>query len=225
MKRAVILVAGGRGVRMESELPKQFIPLLGKPVLMHTLEVFHRWDGAARLVVALPPTQRPYWELVCRELDCKVPHRITAGGATRFESVRAALDEVSDCEWVGVHDGVRPLVTPEVIEACFAAAECCGAAIPVVPVVESLRECDGEASRPVDRTRYCTVQTPQVFRCDWLTAAYRQAGSRLFTDDASVVEAAGRQVCLVAGHPENIKITTPVDLAVAGYWMMNHRLS
>ena len=219
MKRSVILVAGGRGMRMGSNLPKQFIPLLGKPVLMHTLEVFHRWDGAARLVLALPEAQRPYWEMVCRELNCTVPHRITPGGETRFHSVQNALVEVADCDWVGVHDGVRPLVSPEVIEACFTAAERYGAALPVVPAVESLRVRDGEGSHPVNRQQYCMVQTPQVFRRDWLTEAYGQVCSPLFTDDASVVEADGRTVHLVSGHPENIKITTPADLAAAEKWM------
>jgi 2-C-methyl-D-erythritol 4-phosphate cytidylyltransferase len=216
VKRAVILVAGGQGLRMGGNLPKQFRPLHGKPLLMHTLEVFYRWDGNARLILALPDEYRAYWEMLCRELNGHVPHRVVAGGETRFHSVHNALAAVeADCEWVGVHDGVRPFVAPEVIEACFRGAERYGAALPVVPVAESLRECDGERNRAVDRTRYRLVQTPQVFRHDWLEEAYRQPYSPLFTDDASVVEAAGRNIHLVPGNPENIKITTPADLFVA----------
>ncbi|MDR1454918.1 MAG: 2-C-methyl-D-erythritol 4-phosphate cytidylyltransferase [Tannerella sp.] len=219
MKCAVIIVAGGRGVRMGSRLPKQFLPLCGKPLLMHTLEVFHRWNADARLMLALPEMHRPYWEMLCRELDWRVPHRVTPGGETRFHSVRNALAAVDGCDWVGVHDGVRPLVAPEVIEACFRGAVRHGAALPAVPVAESLRECDGERSRAVDRTRYRLAQTPQVFRRDWLEEAYRQPYSPLFTDDASVVEAAGRDICLVPGNPENIKITTPADLLAAEKWL------
>lgn len=220
MKRAIILVAGGRGSRMGSDLPKQFLPLHGKPLLMHTLELFYRWDGSARLTLTLPEAHQAYWEMLCRELDCRVPHRVVAGGETRFHSVRnglAAMEE--DCDWIGVHDGVRPFVAPEVIEACFREAARHGAALPVVPVAESLRECDGERNRAVDRARYRLVQTPQVFRRDWLEEAYRQPYSPLFTDDASVVEAAGRSIRLVPGNPENIKITTPADLFFAGKWL------
>ncbi|MDR2139677.1 MAG: 2-C-methyl-D-erythritol 4-phosphate cytidylyltransferase [Tannerella sp.] len=215
MKRAVIIVAGGKGLRMGSDLPKQFLPLHGKPVLMHTLEVFNRWDENARLILALPEAYQPYWEMLCRELNRHVPHRIVTGGETRFHSVRNGLAATEACDWVGIHDGVRPLVTPEVIEACFRGAAQHGAALPAVPVAESLREYDGERSRAVDRSRYRLVQTPQVFRYDWLVEAYRQPYSPLFTDDASVVEAAGRNIHLVPGNPENIKITTPTDLLIA----------
>jgi 2-C-methyl-D-erythritol 4-phosphate cytidylyltransferase len=204
---------------MGGDLPKQFLPFRGKPLLMHTLEVFSRWDGKARLTLVLPETHRAYWEMLCRELNWHVPHQIVTGGETRFHSVRNALAAVDDGDWTGVHDGVRPFVTSEVIEACFRGAAQHGAALPVVPVTESLRECDGERSRAVDRTRYRLVQTPQVFRHDWLAEAYRQPYSPLFTDDASVVEAAGRSIHLVPGNPENIKITTPTDLLIAEKWL------
>ncbi|MDR2120733.1 MAG: 2-C-methyl-D-erythritol 4-phosphate cytidylyltransferase [Tannerella sp.] len=215
MKRGVILVAGGQGVRMGGDLPKQFIPVHGKPVLMHTLGVFHRWDESAMLVVVLPEAHRAYWEMLCRELDCRIPHRIATGGETRFHSVRNALPYVSQCDVVGVHDGVRPLVTPEVIESCFVEAATCGAAVPVIPLTESIRVRDDRGSRAVDRADYCIVQTPQVFHRDRIEAAYRQPYNPLFTDDASVVEASGKSVCLVSGNRENIKITTPTDLVIA----------
>ena len=156
MKRYVLIVAGGRGLRMGSDLPKQFIPMEGKPVLMHTLEAFHRWDASAGLILVLPEDHQPYWKMLCREIGCKVPHRIANGGETRFHSVRNGLnflsDEIGNAAGrdekilVAVHDGVRPFAAPEVIDRCFAEAEVSGAAIPVVPVVDSLREFSGESS-------------------------------------------------------------------------------
>ncbi|MDR1601187.1 MAG: 2-C-methyl-D-erythritol 4-phosphate cytidylyltransferase [Tannerella sp.] len=215
MKRGVILVAGGQGLRMGGDLLKQFIPICGKPVLMHTLAVFHRWDCQVMPVVVLPEAHWAYWEMLCRELNFRIPHQVVAGGATRFHSVLNALPCVSDCDVAGIHDGVRPLVTPEVIEACFVEAAVRGAAVPVIPLTESIRRRDDAGSHAVDRTEYCIVQTPQVFRCDWLAEAYRQPYTPRFTDDASVIEASGKSVCLVSGNQENIKITTPADLLIA----------
>ena len=142
MKRYVLIVAGGRGLRMGSDLPKQFIPMEGKPVLMHTLEAFHRWDASAGLIQVLPEDHQPYWKMLCREIGCKVPHRIANGGETRFHSVRNGLnflsDEIGNAAGrdekilVAVHDGVRPFAAPEVVEQCFAEAEVSGAAIPTM---------------------------------------------------------------------------------------------
>jgi 2-C-methyl-D-erythritol 4-phosphate cytidylyltransferase len=200
---------------MGSDLPKQFIPLHGKPILMHTLDVFHRWDSSATLILVIPEAHRSYWSMLCRELDCSVPHRMVDGGETRFDSVLNGLQQTAGCELTGIHDGVRPLVTPEVIEACFTAAAQYGAVIPVVPVIESIRERNGEGSCAVDREKYCIVQTPQVFRSDWLQEAYKQPYAPQFTDDASVVEDYGKTIHLVPGNRENIKITTPFDLMMA----------
>jgi 2-C-methyl-D-erythritol 4-phosphate cytidylyltransferase len=202
-------------MRMGGGLPKQFIPVHGKPVLMHTLTVFHRWDEYATRVVVLPETHRAYWEMLCCELSCRIPHQVVTGGATRFHSVLNALTCVSDCDVAGIHDGVRPLVAPEVIEACFVEAATCGAAVPVIPLTETIRRRDEAGSHAANRADYCIVQTPQVFRYDWLAEAYRQPYTPRFTDDASVVEASGRSISLVPGNRENIKITTPADLAVA----------
>ncbi|MDR1115645.1 MAG: 2-C-methyl-D-erythritol 4-phosphate cytidylyltransferase, partial [Tannerella sp.] len=164
MKRTVIIVAGGKGLRMGGGLPKQFVPLLGKPVLMHTLEVFYGWDAGADLLLVIPEDQASYWAMLCRELNCIVPHRIVYGGDTRFDSVKNGLKATTTGEGIiAVHDGVRPFVSPDVISSCFAAAGAFGAAIPVVPVIESVRERKGYESRPFDRNRLCIVQTPQVF--------------------------------------------------------------
>ncbi|MDR2773335.1 MAG: 2-C-methyl-D-erythritol 4-phosphate cytidylyltransferase [Tannerella sp.] len=218
MKRTVIIVAGGKGMRMGGGMPKQFVPLQGKPVLMHTLEVFYQWDAAVEILLVIPEEQDSYWRMLCKELDCHVPHRIVYGGDTRFHSVRNGLKNVTEGEGIiAVHDGVRPFVSREVISSCFAIAGAFGAAVPAVPMIESVREINGDDSRPFDRNRLCIVQTPQVFRADLLRRAYGQPYDERFTDDASLVEATGHAVRLVDGNRENIKITTPVDLKCAEF--------
>ena len=215
-KHTILIVAGGRGTRMGGPQPKQFLELAGRPVLMHTLEAFDRWDASARLIVVLPEDQIDTWKRLCEAHVFGRIHRVVAGGETRFHSVRNGLGAVASNGLIAVHDGVRPLVAPSVIAACFAAAADGGAAVPVVPVVESVREVDADGgSRPVDRTRLRMVQTPQVFRADVLRAAYCLPYDPRFTDDASVVEASGVAVRLVPGNRENIKLTTPMDLLLA----------
>ena len=215
-KHTILIVAGGRGTRMGGPQPKQFLELAGRPVLMHTLEAFDRWDASARLIVVLPEDQIDTWKRLCEAHAFDRAHRVVAGGETRFHSVRNGLGAVASDGLIAVHDGVRPLVAPSVIAACFAAAADGGAAVPVVPVVESVREVDADGgSRPVDRTRLRVVQTPQVFRADVLRAAYCLPYDPRFTDDASVVEASGVAVRLVPGNRENIKLTTPMDLLLA----------
>ena len=231
MKRSVIIVAGGKGIRMGGDLPKQFIPMQGKPLLMHTMDVFYRWDSTVDLLTVIPEEHASYWNMLCRELNFSIAHRVVYGGETRFHSVRNGLHEVEGDGLIAIHDGVRPYVTPDVITSCFNAAEMYGVAIPVVPMVESVREIiEGEGtkgrrgegakgfmygcceSRTFDRSRLCIVQTPQVFRSDILRIAYEQPFNEMFTDDASVVEAAGYPIHLVEGNRENIKITTPTDI-------------
>lgn len=211
----MILVAAGSGTRMGGGIPKQFLPLAGKPLLMHTIERFADALPAARLIVVLPADQRVRWASLCEEHDFTVPHTVVSGGATRFESVKNGLREAAESEVVGIHDGVRPLVSKDLIFRVLEASSTFGAAIPAVPVTDSLREVGPSSSRPVDRGRFVAVQTPQFFRTSLLLKAYEQAYSPAFTDDASVVEAVGVKVELVAGDPANVKVTTPVDLSVA----------
>ncbi len=226
MNKYVIIVAGGKGIRMGGSLPKQFIPLNGKPILMHTLETFHRWDSYARLILVLPTKQKSYWKMLCRELGCNIPHDIADGGTTRFYSVYNGLkfilslpefsENLESDALIGIHDGVRPFVSPDVIDNCFSEAEKDGAAIPAMAMTESLRERLNDGSnRPVDRTHFFTVQTPQVFRTSILLEAYKQPYTPFFTDDASVVESIGKHIVMVEGNRENIKLTTPVDLEIA----------
>jgi 2-C-methyl-D-erythritol 4-phosphate cytidylyltransferase len=202
---------------MGGELPKQFLPLRGKPVLMYTLEVFHKWDSGADILLVLPQEHDAYWTMLCRELNCTVPHRVVHGGDARFHSVKNGLSKAAGEGLIAVHDGVRPFVAREVISSCFAIAATFGAAVPAVPMIESVRETDRHGgSRPFDRRRLCIVQTPQVFRAKLLHQAYRQPYDERFTDDASVVEAAGHTtIRLVDGNRENIKLTTPLDMQCA----------
>ncbi len=222
MRKYAIVVAGGKGLRMGSEIPKQFIPVRGRPVLMRTLDAFRAYDGSVELIVVLPVAQQDYWNGLCREYDFRVPCRLADGGETRFRSVANGLAYVPDGEadaLVAVHDGVRPFVSREVMAACYGAAAQWRAAVPVVEVAETLRRLKSDeavgCSATVDRARYRLVQTPQVFRADVLKTAYRQEYRPSFTDDASVVESAGVPVTLVPGNRENIKITTPFDLRIA----------
>ena len=216
MKKYAIIVAGGKGLRMGGELPKQFIPVAGRPVLMRTLDAFHAFDSAIEIILVLPHDHQPFWQELCREYRFAVPHRIADGGATRFHSVQNGLAHVDEAEaLVAVHDGVRPFVSPKVIEACYREAEAHGAVVPVVPVVETVRHLLPEGSVTVPRDAYRLVQTPQTFRATLLRRAYEQPFCEAFTDDASVVEALGHAVHLVEGNRENIKLTTPYDLIVA----------
>ena len=214
MKKYVIIVAGGKGLRMGSDLPKQFLPVGGKPVLMHTLEVFRKYDAAIQLILVLPREQQDFWKQLCREHDFDGEHRVADGGETRFHSVKNGLALVQAPGLVGVHDGVRPFVSVEVIRRCYDLAEQHKAVIPVVDVVETLRHLTEVGSETVSRIDYKLVQTPQVFDVELLKQAYEQEFTPFFTDDASVVEAMGVPVHLAAGNRENIKITTPFDLKV-----------
>lgn len=214
MTQYVIIVAGGKGTRMGSELPKQFLPLDGKPILMHTLEVFRKYSADLKIILVLPREQQEFWKQLCRKHAFTVEHTVVDGGETRFHSVKNGLAEVRQSGVVGVHDGVRPFVSLQVIRNCYEQAEVHKAVVPVVDVVETLRHLTGEGSETVCRESYKLVQTPQVFDADLLKKAYARDFEPFFTDDASVVEATGIPVRLVEGSRENIKITTPFDLKV-----------
>ena len=210
----VIIVAGGKGLRMGGEVPKQFLPVGGKPVLMRTLLRFREYSADLQIILVLPKTQQDYWRDLCRQYQFDVPYMQADGGQTRFHSVQNGLALIpDDAEGVvGVHDGVRPFVSVEVIGRCFEEARSAKAVIPVVPVVETLRHVS-EGTKP--RDEYRLVQTPQCFDIQLLKAANRQPYRDSFTDDASVVEAFGHGITLVDGNRENIKITTPGDLRMA----------
>ena len=215
MKRYGVIVAGGMGVRMGADRPKQFLEIGGKPILRHTVERFLAFDPGLEIVLVLPAAQKDWWRGYCRESGFLERYTMVSGGITRFHSVQNALKYVGNDGAVAVHDGVRPLVSQPLLERLFKAAESYEAVVPVVPVVESVRQAEGEGSVPVSRDGLVLVQTPQVFDARVLKAAYRQPFSPAFTDDASVVEAAGGSIRLVEGDRFNLKITTPDDLALA----------
>lgn len=215
MERYAILVAGGKGLRMGGDIPKQFLPIGGKPVLMRTIEVFRQAYPDIHIILVLPSSQQEYWHQLCLEYEFDVPFQIADGGETRFHSVSNGLKLIpDDAEGVvGVHDGVRPFVAVETIRRCYDEAIEKGAVVPVISVVETVRQLrkDG-TSVTVPRDEYKLVQTPQTFRVSLLKEAYQQPYTSFFTDDASVVEALGKPVHLVEGNRENIKITTPADI-------------
>ena len=215
MKKHIIIVAGGKGLRMGGDIPKQFLRVCGKPVLMRTLEAFHAYDSFIHIILVLPISQQAYWKELCVEYGFGLAHDIANGGETRFHSVMNGLAMVEGDGLVGVHDGVRPFVSQEVIARCYEEASVKKAVIPVIGVVETVRHLTGEGSETVPRDRYKLVQTPQVFDAALLRRAYCQEYTDWFTDDASVVEALGEKVHLVDGNRENIKLTTPFDLKLA----------
>ena len=213
----VIIVAGGKGLRMGSDIPKQFLPIGGKPVLMRTLERFREYSPTLQIILVLPKSQQDYWKELCQKHNFTVAYQLADGGETRFHSVQHGLALIpDDAEGVvGVHDGVRPFPSIDVIKNCYEMARAKKAVIPVIPVVETVRHLEGESSVTVPRGDYRLVQTPQTFDIQLLKAANRQPYNDGFTDDASVVEAFGYDVTLVEGNRENIKITTPFDMTIA----------
>ena len=200
---------------MGGDIPKQFLPVCGKPVLMRTLEAFHAYDSSIHIILVLPVSQQAYWQDLCQEYQFTLAHDIANGGDTRVHSVMNGLSLVEGEGWVGVHDGVRPFVSQEVIARCYEEASLKKAVIPVIGVVETVRHLTDEGSETVPRDQYKLVQTPQVFDVAVLRRAYQQEFTDMFTDDASVVEALGEKVYLVEGNRENIKLTTPFDLKLA----------
>ncbi|MBN2611520.1 MAG: 2-C-methyl-D-erythritol 4-phosphate cytidylyltransferase [Bacteroidales bacterium] len=221
MEKIALIVAGGSGTRMNTEIPKQFLPIAGLPILMHTIKKFRNFENSLRIIVVLPEEQVKYWKKLCKEYRFTVPHEIKKGGSTRFQSVKNGLRGIKPGCLVAVHDGVRPLVSRNTVKRCFVQAGKTGAAIPVIDICETVRMVDCTGNQMVDRDKYKLVQTPQVFVSDLLIKAYKKPYNDSFTDDASVVETIGQKISLVEGNPENIKITTKLDLTVAEAYFRN----
>ena len=215
MKKFAIIVAGGSGNRMGSDIPKQFLELSGKPVLMRTMQSFCDFDPSCELILVIPEQHWEYWAGLCLKHTFSIRHRVAVGGSTRFHSVQNGLKCMEGEGIVFIHDGVRPLVSHETLLRCYETAQISGNAIPVLPVTESLRKTEGHHSISVDRSAYFNVQTPQTFRTEQILKAYQCDYDPSFTDDASVAEKAGYTIQMVEGNPENIKITTPTDLIFA----------
>ena len=215
MKRYAVIVAGGSGKRMGAEMPKQYLELEGRPVLMHTLERFKVFDEAIEIITVLPENQLRYWAELQKKYSFNIPHTIVIGGKARFYSVRNGLKFVDAPGLVAIHDGVRPFVSLETIKRCFETAEKLGNAIPVIEPTETLRIVDDQNNSPLNRHHVRIVQTPQVFSAELIKKAYNQDYVYEFTDDASVLEKTGEKINLVTGNRENIKITNPEDLIIS----------
>ncbi|GAB3717622.1 2-C-methyl-D-erythritol 4-phosphate cytidylyltransferase [Spirosoma flavus] len=211
-----IIVAGGSGSRMKSDVPKQFLKLGNKPILQHTLERFLDVLPASQIRLVLPSREVAQWEKLCEEHQFKTDIQIVAGGTSRFQSVRNGLAAISADEGlVAVHDGVRPFVTTSIIHTSFVTAIRTGSAVTCVPVKDSVRVVDSEGhSQAVDRNRYRLIQTPQTFQLSLFRKAFQTEEQPFFTDCASVMEYAGFAITLIEGAYENIKITTPDDLKI-----------
>lgn len=220
---SVIIVAGGKGLRVGGDIPKQFQPIGGKPMLMRTIEAFYNFDYRMRIVIVLPEQFRDFWNELCEKHKFDITHTIVNGGETRFHSVKNGLSEISEDEIVGIHDAARPFVSKEVIGRCYREAFDfrCGI-IPVIEEKNSVRILTGYESKPFDRDRIRLVQTPQVFPADLLKNAYETPYREEFTNDASVAEDDGIQIKLVDGDEKNIKITTPFDLELADFLYKNN---
>ncbi|MEG2318460.1 MAG: 2-C-methyl-D-erythritol 4-phosphate cytidylyltransferase [Rikenellaceae bacterium] len=221
MKIATIIVAGGSGVRMGADIPKQFLPLCSKPILMHTIQAFYDALGSdASITVALPSSHITLWNTLVEKHNFTVPHTLVCGGETRFHSVKAALDVIhGDVDVVLVHDGVRPLIKKSVIDRVINGVKQFGAVIPVIPISESIRIKDGNSTKAQDRELFVAVQTPQAFDYNLIRRAYDQKWQSCFTDDASLIEALGEEIYTVKGDVDNIKITTSIDLFAATKWL------
>lgn len=219
MDKVVVLVAGGRGTRMGTSISKQYIPIGGKPVLMHTLEAFYKADPLIQLILVLPKDDFDFWKDLCLQYDFTLTHQVVAGGATRFQSVKNGLDSITlSSGLVAIHDAVRPFVSGEVIRESFAKAQESGSAIAVIPLKDSLREVASDGvSQFRERHRFRLVQTPQTFRLEKIKRAFETPERGEFTDDATVYEFQGWQVTLIEGNMENIKLTTPEDLEFAEF--------
>lgn len=216
MKKCVVIVAGGKGIRFGGELPKQFMPMNNRPVLMHTIDAFYNNDNSFDIIVVIPEAHFALWNDLCNKHDFNTPHRVVRGGISRWESVKNGLNYVEDDCIVGIHDGVRPLISSNLIDRLYSNANSFGAVIPAIKVTDSLRLVNKDRkSIAVDREQYRAVQTPQVFKSNIVKQAYKLPFEDTFSDDASVVERYGTDITIIEGEDINIKITSAKDLMIA----------
>lgn len=214
-KEYALIVAGGKGTRIKSKLPKQFLELNGKPILLHTLEAFYRYSQNITVVLVLPEDDFILWASICKKNNFTKPIILQKGGDTRFQSVKNGLEKIEGPGLIAIHDGVRPLVSEDIIGASFRLAAVHQSAVAAVRLKESIRMTDQDNTKAVDRSRFRLIQTPQTFSVDLIKQAYKLKEDPTLTDDASVVEKLGHTISLFEGSYENIKITTPEDLIVA----------
>ncbi|MNK22087.1 putative 2-C-methyl-D-erythritol 4-phosphate cytidylyltransferase 2 [compost metagenome] len=223
MKFYAIIVAGGSGKRMQTAVAKQFLLLNDKPVMMHTLQAFYLSEVQPEIILVLAKAEHEYWKDLCYKYNFDIPHTLVEGGDERFHSVRNGLMTIKEDSVVAIHDAVRPIVNHSLITKTFRDALEAGNAIPCVKPSDSVRELqDDSSSKIIDRDKLVLIQTPQTFDLGQLRIAYQQSFSTKFTDDASVVEAAGFPINLIEGNRSNIKITFPEDLELASFLLKNN---
>ncbi len=213
MSKTAIITAGGVGKRMESTIPKQFLLLKGKPLLCWTIQRFYKVDSNIQILVSLPKEWMQFWKDLCQENQFDIPHQLVEGGEERFHSIQNAL-KFAQGDVIAIHDGVRPLVSSDLIQKGFETAALKGSAVPVVELKESIREITALDSKAVPRNNYRIVQTPQTFRKDILLKAYQQDYNQTITDDACLVESIGIQIELIDGESQNLKVTDQIDFAL-----------
>ena len=212
MQKVALIVAGGKGERMNEDIPKQFLLLNGTPILMHTLKQFSHFE---KIVLVLPPSQFKYWQELCNTYNFRQQHTLVTGGVTRFQSVKNGLDRIAENTIVAIHDGVRPLISTSLIDSLVAETGIGIGVIPIIPVKDSIRKLEGENSAHVDRSNLFKVQTPQCFLSADIQKAYTQDFTGAFTDDAPVFEANEGRIITLLGEEKNLKITTEEDLKIA----------
>lgn len=219
MQKAAVLVAGGRGTRMGAPISKQYLPIAGLPILMHTLSVFHQVDSAIELILVIPKDDFAYWNELCQKFQFQIPHQLVAGGNSRFQSVKNGISAISFEEGlVAIHDGVRPFVNESVIQESFDKAGETGSAVAVIALKDSIRKLTDDGKNFYQERQYFRlVQTPQTFDLKRIRKAFQVTELPQFTDDATVYEHQGWEVTLISGNPENIKITTPEDMDYAAF--------
>ena len=210
-----LIVAGGKGTRIKSKVPKQFLDLNGLPLLMHTINIFYQYSQAITVIVVLPEDDFPLWEELCLLNNYHKPVILQKGGDTRFQSVKNGLEKINGEGLVAIHDGVRPLVSKDIIGASFRLAAEHGSAVAAVRLKESIRMTDQDNTKAMDRSKFRLIQTPQTFQVSLIKQAYQIKEDPTLTDDASVAEKSGHSISLFEGSYENIKITTAEDLVIA----------
>lgn len=223
MKYYAIIVGGGSGSRMQSDLPKQFMLLNGKPVLMHTLEAFYHSELKPEIILVLNIDFHTFWEDLCIKYNFTIPHKLVKGGLQRFHSVKNGINSIKNKGIIAIHDAVRPLISNELITKSFLKAEELGNAIVAIKSKDSIRQLNGKTSKALNRDEIYLVQTPQTFSSEILNKAYNQDFRNEFTDDASVVERLGISINIIEGENKNIKITFPEDIQLAELYMNQNK--
>jgi 2-C-methyl-D-erythritol 4-phosphate cytidylyltransferase len=224
MKKYAIIVAGGTGTRMKGEVPKQFMLLNGRPVILYSVEAFVAYDASVQIILVLHPDYLKYWNQLAEEFKISRQYKIITGGETRFDSVKNGLDSIFEDGLVAIHDAARPVINAEFISGLFATAQKFGSAMPGIALNDTIRIIEGDSSKQLDRTLLRAMQTPQVYKVSELKRAYEQPFQPFFTDDASVMQSAGFHLQLAEGSAKNIKITNPGDIELAETYLKGNRL-